>query len=196
MKFVLDPLPYAPDALEPHISAKTLDFHYNKHHKGYLGKLEAAIKNDPLGSKSLEELVVSTEGGVFNNAAQVWNHSFYWKSLDPNGGGSPSGALLERLNADIGGIDKFRSEFAAIAAGQFGSGWAWLVAGDGGKLEILSTKDADNPMRSGKSPLLTLDVWEHAYYLDYQNDRPKYIATYLDELINWKFAEDNLAAAE
>lgn len=193
MKFELDPLPYELDALEPHISARTLDFHYNKHHKGYMSKLAAALEGKPAAEKSLEEIILDSSGGLFNNAAQVWNHTFYWKSMTPGGGGAPSGTMKELLEKHFGGFEAFKQEFASVATGEFGSGWAWLVKTEQGELEILSTHDAENPMRRGLTPLLTLDVWEHAYYLDYQNDRAQYVAVFLDNLVNWPFAEANLA---
>ena len=194
MEFKLPDLPYSNDALAPHISAKTVDVHYGKHHQGYMTKLRAAIEDGPLGKKSLEELVKTTEGGIFNNAAQVWNHSFYWKSMKPGGGGKPDGTVLQRLEKEFGSFDDFKRRFAEAAATHFGSGWAWLASGDG-KLQILSTHDAGNPMQKGMTPLLTIDVWEHAYYLDYQNARPKYIEGFVDSLINWDFVKENLAKA-
>lgn len=194
MKFELDPLPYELAALEPHISARTLDFHYNKHHRGYMTKLQAALEGKPAAEKSLEEIVLDSQGGLFNNAAQVWNHAFYWRSMSPEGGGEPSGALQELLARHFGDPQAFKQEFASVATGEFGSGWAWLVKTRDGALEIVSTHDAENPLRQGLTPLLTLDVWEHAYYLDYQNDRAQYVATFLDHLVDWSFAEANLGA--
>jgi Fe-Mn family superoxide dismutase len=192
MKFELPALPYEMTALEPHIGAQTVDLHYSKHHQGYLDKLEKALAGKPAAESTLEEIILSSEGGVFNNAAQVWNHTFYWNSLSPQGGGEPGTGLAELIERDLGGLDKFKQEFAEVAAGQFGSGWAWLVANRDGRLRILSTSNAQTPLTDGYVPLLTLDVWEHAYYLDFQNRRPAYIEAYLDHLINWQFAESNL----
>jgi Fe-Mn family superoxide dismutase len=192
VNFKLPALPYDYAALEPHISAKTLDLHYSKHHQGYMDKLEKAIAGTDVADFDLEYLVRNTEGGVFNNAAQVWNHSFYWNSMVADGGGKPSGDLTARIQRDIGGLDAFKRHFAEIASGEFGSGWAWLVEGADGELKVLSTTDAENPMTDGYHPLLVLDVWEHAYYLDYQNRRNQYIEAFLDHLINWRFAQQNL----
>lgn len=199
MAFELPALPYAQNALEPHISANTLSFHYGKHHNGYVTKLNAAIEGTDLASKSLEEIIKATAGdsakaGVFNNAAQVWNHTFYWSSMKPGGGGSPSGALASKIDADFGSFDKFVEQLKTAAATQFGSGWAWLVL-DGGTLKTVKTLNAENPIASGQTPLLTIDVWEHAYYLDYQNRRPDYISTFVNSLVNWDFVAENLAAA-
>lgn len=191
MKFELGKLPYKIEDLAPYISASTVDVHYNKHHAGYLDKLEAAIRGKPLADLPLEDIVRSTSDAVFRNAAQVWNHTFYWSSLDPEGGDTPGAALQDQLERDFGGIDKFKQAFGEIAAGEFGSGWAWLVVGSDGRLEVLSTNDADNPLRSDKRPLLTVDVWEHAYYLDYKNERGKYVEACLDHLLNWRFADAN-----
>jgi superoxide dismutase, Fe-Mn family len=196
MTFELPSLPYAQDALEPHISGKTLSFHYGKHHQAYVTNLNNLVKDGPLATKSLEEIIKATaekadQAGVFNNAAQVWNHTFYWHSMTPGGGGKPKGKIAEKIDADLGGYDKFAEAFKAAAATQFGSGWAWLVL-EGGKLKITKTGNADLPMVHGQTALLTIDVWEHAYYLDYQNLRPNYIQTYLDKLVNWDFANKNL----
>jgi Fe-Mn family superoxide dismutase len=190
-------LPYAPNALEPHVSGRTVDIHYNKHHAGYLKKLADEIRGKPLEQLMLDEIVrTAPEGGsVFKNAAQVWNHTFYWNSLAPEGGGSPSGALADLLKRDFGSVDQFKRNFATVAAGEFGSGWAWLVADQVGRLRVLSTSDADNPMRNGQQPILVIDVWEHAYYLDYQNERGKYVEACLDHLLNWRFAESNIEVA-
>ena len=193
MAIELPALPYAQDALEPHISANTLSFHYGKHHAGYLSKLNAAIEEDAsLQGKSLEELVQSTSGGVFNNAAQVWNHTFYWNSMSPNGGGAPSGDLAAAIDSAFGSFDAFKSAFSAAAGGQFGSGWAWLVKNAAGGLEIVTTSNAATPLTDGVTPILTCDVWEHAYYLDYQNGRPNYVAAWWN-LVNWEFAAANFA---
>ena len=192
----LPPLPYAEDALAPVISANTIGFHYGKHHKGYVDKLNGMIAGTDLAGLSLEEIVKRTAGaadkqGVFNNAAQVWNHTFYWKSMKPNGGGPPSGELAQRVDAAFGGFENFKKQFSAAAVGQFGSGWAWLVA-DGVALKIVTTSNADTPLVRGQMPLLTVDVWEHAYYLDYQNRRADYAGAVLDKLLNWDFAAANL----
>jgi Fe-Mn family superoxide dismutase len=194
MSFELPPLPYAQDALEPLMSARTLSFHYGKHHAGYVKKLNAAIEGTDNATKSLEEIIMSASGGLFNNAAQVWNHTFFWNCLKPNGGGAPTGDLADAINRDFGSFDEFKKQFAAAAGGQFGSGWGWLVL-DGGKLKVVSTGNADLPMKHGQTALFTVDVWEHAYYLDYQNARPDFINTILDKLANWDFVAKNLAEA-
>ncbi|MEW6071742.1 MAG: superoxide dismutase [Planctomycetota bacterium] len=196
MAFELPPLPWAENALDPYISANTTRVHHGKHHAAYVSKLNAAIEGSPLAEKTLEEIIKTTAGdaakaGVFNNAAQVWNHTFFWNSMKPRGGGQPKGKLLEKINAAFGSFQKFRQEFADKAGALFGSGWTWLVE-SGGKLEIVQTSNAANPMTSGKKPLLTLDVWEHAYYLDYQNRRPDFVTAFLDHLANWDFAAKNL----
>lgn len=196
MKFEMKPLPYAYDALEPHISEQTLKFHYDKHHSGYMKKLKAAIEGTADADRSLEDLVAKADGGVFNNAAQIWNHDFYWQSLSPDGGGEPEGELLEAVNKHFGDVATLRERLKEAAAGHFGSGWAWLVADKQGALKVISTHDAGNPLRDGMTPLLTIDVWEHAYYLDTQNDRGAYLDRVLDKLINWSFAADNLKAME
>ena len=188
---VLPALPWADTGLEPHISARTLSFHYGKHHAGYLGKLNAALEGSDDADKSLEELIASGDAKYFNNAAQVWNHTFYWNSMKPGGGGAPTGRIGELIGSAFGGYEAFKEKFAATANGQFGSGWAWLCAkGDG--LEIVGTSNADTPIAHGGKPLITCDVWEHAYYLDYQNARPSYTGAFLDHLLNWEFAEQNL----
>ncbi len=191
MQFKLKPLPYDYDALEPHVGARTLKIHHGKHHQGYLDKLQKAIAGKPLAEESLETIIRKTEGDTFNFAAQVWNHDFYWQSMSPAGGGKPDGKVEELLVRDFGSVDKFRQSFAEAAKGEFGSGWAWLVA-DKGKLRVKSSTDAENPLTDNQVPLLTLDVWEHAYYLDYQNERAAYIEAFLDHLINWDFACTNL----
>jgi len=191
MNFELSPLPYAKDALEPTISARTLEFHYEKHYRGYLSKLEKAIEGRPIAHKSLDGVIREAEGSVFNFAAQVWNHAFYWHSMTPNGGGDPSGRLAEAVDRDLGGADSFRQSFAEAANDEFGSGWAWLVSEPDGTLRVISTTDAENAVRSKLTPLLTIDVWEHAYYLDYQNDRDGYVQGFIDRLIDWRFAEKN-----
>lgn len=195
MAIELPALPYAQDALEPHISGRTLSFHYGKHHQGYVTKLNAAIEADPaLQGKDVEALVKTTSGGVFNNAAQVWNHTFYWNSMSPSGGGAPSGALADAINAAFGSFEAFQEKFAAAAGAQFGSGWAWLVKQADGSLAITTTGNAETPLtEDGVVPLLTCDVWEHAYYLDYQNARPGYLKAWWN-LVNWDFAAKNFAA--
>ena len=191
MEFELPPLPYAKDALAPHISAETLEFHYGKHHKAYIDKLKSLLEGKPEANKTLEEIILSSEGGVFNNAAQVWNHTFYWNSLKPGGGGAPTGDLAAAIDRDFGSLDKFKELFTAAAIGQFGSGWAWLVS-EGDKLKITTTGNADLPLKHGQKALLTCDVWEHAYYIDFRNARPKYLETFLNSLVNWDFALANL----
>jgi Fe-Mn family superoxide dismutase len=197
MAFTLPELPYAKDALAPHISAQTLEFHHGKHHAGYVKKLNAAIEGSDLEGKSLEDIIKATAGnpeksGVFNNAAQVWNHSFYWQCMKPGGGGQPSGALAEKINAQFGSYDKLVAELKAAGGGQFGSGWAWLVQ-DGDSLKVVKTLNAENPVTQGLKPLLTIDVWEHAYYLDYQNKRPDYLDTFLSSLVNWDFVASQMS---
>ncbi len=193
MAFELPALPYAKDALAPHISAETLEFHHGKHHAGYVNKLNGFVEADPsLAGKSLEELITTTEGGVFNNAAQVWNHTFYWNSMSPNGGGEPTGALAEAIARDFGSFAAFKDAFSKAAAGRFGSGWAWLVKDADGKLSVMSTANAGNPLTDGLTPILTCDVWEHAYYIDYRNARPKYVEAWWN-LVNWDFASANFA---
>ena len=192
--FELPPLPYAKDALAPHMSAETLEFHHGKHHKAYVDTLNSLTQGKPEEKKSLEELIKTTEGKLFNQAGQVWNHTFFWNCMKPNGGGTPVGDLADAINRDFGGFDKFKEQFSAAAAGRFGSGWAWLVK-SGNKLEIVDTVNAGNPMTDGKTPLLTIDVWEHAYYIDYRNARPKFIETFLGNLVNWEFVAHNLANA-
>ena len=195
--FKLPPLPYAENALEPVISARTIGFHYGKHHQGYVNNLNKLVTGTPLADQPLEAVVKVTanpdQTAIFNNAAQVWNHTFYWNSLKPKGGGKPTGALAEMIDKSFGGFEQFKAEFAKAATGQFGSGWAWLVK-DGDKLAVVKTGNADNPLVHGQKPLLTVDVWEHAYYLDYQNRRADYVTAVLDGLINWDFAAQNLAS--
>ncbi len=196
MTIELPALPYAKNALEPHISERTLDFHYGKHHQTYVAKLNEAIADTPLENKSLEDIISQTAGdenriGVFNNAAQIWNHTFYWNCMKPGGGDAPSGELAARIDAEIGGVTSLNEALKAAALGRFGSGWAWLVE-DQGKLAITSTGNADLPMAHGQKALLTIDVWEHAYYLDYQNRRPDYVDAFLTHLINWEFVAKNL----
>jgi superoxide dismutase, Fe-Mn family len=191
MTFELPPLPYARDALAPHISEETLDFHYGKHHQAYVNNLNKLTEGTPLAHEPLEHIILNEEGGVFNNAAQVWNHTFYWNCLSPNGGGAPSGELAEAINKHFESFDQFKELFSQAAATQFGSGWAWLWQTPDGKMEIGSTANADNPMRAGNKPLLTCDVWEHAYYIDTRNDRPQYIKHFW-ELVNWDFVTEQL----
>jgi len=196
MAILLPELPYGKDALAPTISANTLDFHYGKHHRAYVDNLNKLIAGTDLEKKSLEEIIMisakdSAKAGIFNNAAQIWNHSFYWKSLKAKGGGEPPAALKQKMEASFGSVDACKKEFTAAAATQFGSGWAWLVL-DGSNLKIIKTGNADTPLTKNMKPLLTMDVWEHAYYLDYQNRRADYISAVLDKLINWGFAADNL----
>ncbi len=196
----LPPLPYAKDALAPHISADTLSFHHDKHHKTYVDTGNKLIEGTEYEKLPLEEIITRSAKNpehkkIFNNAAQAWNHTFYWHSMAPNGGGEPTGKLAEKIKADFGSYEKFAEAFKAAGAGQFGSGWVWLTLA-GGKLKILATANADNPLTHGEVPLLTSDVWEHAYYLDFQNRRPDYLATFLDKVVNWKFAEQNFANPE
>jgi len=191
MPIELPPLPWAENALAPHLSAETLQYHYGKHHQAYVTNLNKLIDGTPLAGKSLEEIVKSSDGGVFNNAAQVWNHTFYWNSMKPGGGGQPKGAIADAIQQSFGGYDKFRQEFVNAAITQFGSGWAWLVK-DGNKLAIKKTPNAETPLTTSAKPLVTIDVWEHAYYIDYRNARPKYTDVFLDSLINWDFANKNL----
>ena len=192
MAFTLPPLPYDKTALAPHISGETLDYHYGKHHQAYVTNLNKLVEGKPEASKSLEDIILSSDGGVFNNAAQIWNHTFYWQSMKPNGGGLPAGDLADAINRDFGSFDKFAEEFTAAATTQFGSGWAWLVLGKDKKLAVTKTPNADLPLKHGQKALLTIDVWEHAYYIDFRNQRPKYIETFLKHLANWDFALANL----
>jgi Fe-Mn family superoxide dismutase len=197
MPIELPALPFADNALAPHISSETLGLHYGKHHKTYVDNTNKLTAGTPLEGAGLEEIIRSAASngpkGLFNNSAQVWNHTFYWKSLSPKGGGQPSGALKARIEEDFGGFEKFREQMANAAVTQFGSGWAWLVA-EAGKLKIVQTGNADTPLVvAGQTPLLTVDVWEHAYYVDYRNRRADYVSTFLDKLLNWDFAAENLA---
>ena len=197
MPFELPALPWSEDALDPHISARTISFHYGKHHATYVKNLNGLVEGTPLAEKTLEEVIRetagdATKGGVFNNAAQIWNHTFFWNSMKPGGGGEPTGELKSKIEASFGSFAKFKEEFSNSAATLFGSGWVWLVD-NGGKLEITQTTGAETPISGSSTPLLTLDVWEHAYYLDHQNRRPDFIAAFLDKLVNWDFAAKNLA---
>jgi superoxide dismutase, Fe-Mn family len=194
--FTLPALPYADNALAPVISANTLSFHYGKHHKAYVDNLNKLVAGTEYESATLEKVIADTAGkadkaGIFNNAAQIWNHTFYWNSLKGGGGGQPSGKLAQMIESDLGGFDNFKKEFAATTVSQFGSGWGWLAV-EGGKLKIVKTGNAEVPFTKGQKPLLTIDVWEHAYYVDYRNRRPDYVNAVLDKLINWEFAAANL----
>ncbi len=191
MAFSLPPLPYDKNALAPHISAETLEYHHGKHHNAYVVKLNELLAGKPEADKSLEEVILSSEGPVFNNAAQVWNHTFYWSCMKPAGGGKPSGDLAQAIDRDFGSLEKFAEQFTQAGITQFGSGWAWLVS-DKGKLSVTKTGNADLPMKHGQKAILTMDVWEHAYYIDYRNARPKYIETFLASLVNWDFVSENL----
>ena len=191
MAFTLPPLPYALDALAPHISKETLEYHYGKHHQGYVTNLNKLVAGTEFESASLEDIIKKSSGGIFNNAAQVWNHTFYWDSLSPKGGGEPTGALVAAINAKWGNVAAFKEAFSTSAAGNFGSGWTWLVKKTDGKLDIVNTSNAGTPLTSSDKPLLTCDVWEHAYYIDYRNARPKYLENFWS-LVNWEFAAKNL----
>lgn len=192
MAFELPALPYALDALSPHISQETLEFHYGKHHQAYVTNLNKLVAGSAQENQSLETLIKTAEGAVFNNAAQIWNHTFYWHSLSPQGGGNPKGSLLTAINESFGDLESFKKEFTQVAATTFGSGWAWLVKKPDGHLAIVSTSNAANPMTQGLTPLLTCDVWEHAYYIDYRNARPDYLTAFW-HLVNWEFAEKNFS---
>ncbi len=199
MAYELPALPYDYTALAPYISKSTLEFHHDKHHAAYVNNYNGLVKDTPLDNHSLEEVIKAVAGdaskaGIFNNAAQAWNHTFYWNSIKPNGGGTPTGALAEKITADFGSFEAFVDEFKKAGATQFGSGWAWLVL-DNGTLKVTKTGNAENPLTTEATPLLTMDVWEHAYYLDYQNRRPDYINDFLTKLVNWDFVSANLAAA-
>ena len=192
MPFTLPPLPYALDALQPHMSKETLEFHYGKHHQAYVTNLNNLIKGTEFENASLEEIIKKSSGGIFNNSAQVWNHSFFWNCLSPQGGGSPSGALAEAISKKWGSFDAFKEAFVKSAVGNFGSGWTWLVKKADGSLDIVNTSNAATPLTSSDKALLTLDVWEHAYYIDYRNRRPDF-ATAFWNLANWEFAAKNFA---
>lgn len=191
MAFTLPPLPYAMDALAPTISKETLEYHYGKHHQAYVTNLNKLVEGTEFESAALEDIIKKASGGVFNNAAQVWNHTFYWNCLSPNGGGEPTGKLLEGINAKWGSVDAFKEAFNKTAAANFGSGWTWLVKKPDGSLDIVNTDDAQTPLTTPDIPLLTCDVWEHAYYIDYRNARPKYLENFWN-LANWEFAATNL----
>jgi len=199
MAYELPALPYDYTALDPYISKSTLEFHHDKHHAAYVNNYNGLVKDTPFDSQAIEEVIKAVAGdaskaGIFNNAAQAWNHTFYWNSIKPNGGGTPTGALADKISADFGSFEAFVDEFKKAGATQFGSGWAWLVL-DGGTLKVTKTGNAENPLTTGATPLLTMDVWEHAYYLDYQNRRPDYINDFLTKLVNWDFVSANFAAA-
>ncbi len=192
MEHKLPELPYAKDALAPHISAETLDYHYGKHHQTYVTNLNKLIVGTEFADATLEDIIKKASGGLFNNAAQVWNHSFYWNCLSPKGGGEPTGELAKAINKAFGSFADFKEKFSQTAITTFGSGWAWLVKNGGGELEIISTGNAGTPLTVGKAPLLACDVWEHAYYVDYRNARPKYVEAFWN-LVNWEFAAKNFA---
>ncbi len=196
MAFELPALPFSEDALEPYYSARTLSFHHGKHHKAYVDNLNKLIAGTDLESKTLEEIILlaaadPAKAGMFNNAAQIWNHTFFWHCMKPGGGGKPGGAVAARIDASFGSYEKFAEQFKAAAVGRFGSGWGWLVL-DGGEMKIVSTPNAETPLAKGQKALLTVDVWEHAYYLDYQNRRPDFVQAFLDHLVNWDFVAENL----
>ncbi|OFC68829.1 superoxide dismutase [Fe] [Alteromonas confluentis] len=193
MAFELPPLPYEKNALEPHISAETLEYHYGKHHATYVTKLNGLVEGTDLESKSLEEIIKTSEGGVFNNAAQIWNHTFYWHCLSPNGGGEATGAVADAIKTKWGSFEDFQAAFDDKAVNNFGSSWTWLVKTADGSLDIVNTSNAGTPItEEGVTPLLTVDLWEHAYYIDYRNARPKYLENFW-KLVNWEFANENFA---
>ena len=191
MAHELPALPYEKNALEPTISAETIDYHYGKHHNAYVTNLNNLVPGTAFETATLEEIIAKADGGIFNNGAQVWNHTFYWNCLSPNGGGAPKGALADAINSAFGSFDAFKETFSKSAATNFGSGWTWLVKNSDGSVEIVNTSNAANPMRDGKTPLLTVDVWEHAYYIDYRNARPKYLEE-IWNIVNWDFVASNL----
>ena len=191
MNFELPPLPYAKDALQPFMSAETLEYHYEKHHRSYLEKLKKLLIGRAEATGTLEEIVQHSSGNIFNNAAQVWNHTFFWKSMQPGGGGAPTDELIDLINRDYGSWKKFKDAFKTKGMSRFGSGWLWLVMDDG-KLRILSTSNAGTPLTMALKPLLTCDLWEHAYYIDYRHERERFLETFCDHLINWEFAAQNL----
>ena len=193
-KFELPPLPYALDALAPYISQETLEYHYGKHHKAYVDKLNELVPGTEFADKTLEEIIKKSSGPIFNNAGQVWNHTFYWNSLTPKSSHEPAGKLADAINKKFGSFDEFKKQFTQTSVGTFGSGWGWLVKNSDGSIELLSTSNAGTPMTQGKTALLTCDVWEHAYYIDYRNLRPKYLENYW-EIVNWKFVEENFEKA-
>jgi Fe-Mn family superoxide dismutase len=193
MTFTLPELPYAKDALEPHISAETLEYHYGKHHNTYVNNLNKLVADSEFANASLEDIIKGASGGLFNNAAQVWNHTFYWNCLTPTSSKTPTGALADAINASFGSFDSFKDQFTQSAVGNFGSGWTWLVKDSAGALSILNTSNADTPMTQDKTAILTCDVWEHAYYIDYRNARPEYLGAFWN-LVNWDFANQNFEA--
>jgi Fe-Mn family superoxide dismutase len=193
MAFELPPLPYANNALEPHISAETIEFHYGKHHQTYVTNLNNLVPGTEFEGKTLEDIITKSSGGIFNNAAQIWNHTFYWNSLTPNGKDAVEGALADAINSKFGSFAEFKDQFTKSAATNFGSGWTWLVKNADGSLEIVNTSNAGCPLTAGQTPLLTCDVWEHAYYIDYRNARPKYLESFW-ALVNWDFVAANFAA--
>ena len=192
MAFELPALPYEKNALEPHISSETLDFHYGKHHNTYVQKLNGLVEGTDLEGKSLKDIIKTSSGGVFNNAAQIWNHTFYWNSLSPNGGGEPTGAVADAINAAFGSFEDFKAKFNDMAVNNFGSSWTWLVKKADGSLDIVNTSNAGTPITEGLTPLITVDLWEHAYYIDYRNVRPDYLKGFW-ALVNWDFANENFA---
>ena len=192
MPFTLPELPYAVDALAPHLSKETLEYHHGKHHQTYVNNLNKLVDGKPEAMKSLEEIIKTSRGAIFNNAAQIWNHTFYWNGLKPNGGGAPAGAVADAINASFGSFEEFKTLFSNLAVGLFGSGWAWLVKDEDGTLGIEAMSNAGNPLTNDQTPLLTCDVWEHAYYIDYRNARAKYVESFWN-LVNWEFVEKNLA---
>jgi len=191
MQRTLPPLPYAIDALAPHYSQETLEFHHGKHHKAYVDKLNELQAGTEFENLELEAIIKTASGGIFNQAAQIWNHTFFWSCMKPQGGGEPSGALADAIAKKWGSYADFRKAFAASAAGNFGSGWTWLVKKADGSVDIVNTSNAGNPMTAGDTPVLTVDVWEHAYYIDYRNARPKFVEAFFDHLVNWDFAAKN-----
>lgn len=191
MEHTLPALPYAKDALAPHLSEETLEFHYGKHHNAYVTNLNKLIVGTEFENSALEDIVKSASGGIYNNAAQIWNHTFFWNCLKPSGGGAPSGALADAINAKWGSYDDFKSAFQASAVGNFGSGWTWLVKKADGTVDIVNMGAAGTPLTTGDTPLLCIDVWEHAYYIDFRNARPKFVETFLSSLVNWDFASTN-----
>ena len=193
MEHQLPPLPYAKDALAPHISAETMEFHYGKHHQTYVTNLNNLSKGTEFENAALEDIIKKSSGGVYNNSAQVWNHTFFWNSMKPNGGGAPKGALADAINAKWGSFDEFKKAFQASAVGNFGSGWTWLVKKADGSVDIVNMGAAGTPLTTGDKALLTIDVWEHAYYIDYRNLRAKFVENFLNDLANWDFAEANFA---
>lgn len=192
MQHTLPPLPYAMDALQPHISKETLEYHYGKHHQAYVTNLNKLIPGTEFENMSLEEIIRKSQGGIFNNAAQVWNHTFFWNSMSPQGGGKPRAQMAKAIDAKFGSFDAFKDKFSAAAVGQFGSGWAWLVKKSDGSVDIETTSNAGTPLTGANKPLLTCDVWEHAYYIDYRNRRPDFVAAYWN-VVNWDYAEKNFA---